>query len=101
VTFFRSNKEGSMKTLKSYVGITTDAEAGYVWEQLRDAFGAELPPHLFAQIIESRIQTMKAARQWPEDKPMPDPEQFVTRQLLDSTLKEMGYVPTKLDAPKT
>jgi hypothetical protein len=44
---------------------------------------------------------MKAARQWPADRPMPDPEAYVTRSLLDSTLKEMGYVPTKLDAPKT
>ena len=33
------------------------------------------------------------------DKPLPDPEQFLTRSLLDPTLKEMGYVPTKLDAP--
>jgi hypothetical protein len=43
---------------------------------------------------------MQAARQWPEGKPIPDPEQFVTRELLDSTLKEMGYVHTKLDVPK-
>ena len=101
VTYFRSNKQGSMKTLKNHLGIKTDEEASYVWEQLRDAFGAELPPNLFAQIIESRVETMKAARQWPEGKPMPDPEQFVTRQLLDSTLKEMRYVPTKLETPRT
>jgi ABC-type nitrate/sulfonate/bicarbonate transport system substrate-binding protein len=100
VTYFRANKEGSVKTLKSYMGIKSDAEAGAVWEQLKDAFGAELPPDLFAEIIQSRVQTMKAARQWPEGKPAPDPEQFVTRQLLDSTLKEMNYVPTKLEAPK-
>jgi hypothetical protein len=68
---------------------------------LRDTFGAELPPNLFAQIIESRVETMKAARQWPENRPMPDPESFLVRQMLDSTLKDMGYVPTKLDQPKT
>ena len=27
-----------------------------------------------------------------------DPEQFLTRALLESTLKDMKYVPTKLDA---
>jgi ABC-type nitrate/sulfonate/bicarbonate transport system substrate-binding protein len=101
VTFFRTNKEGSVKTLKSYLAIKSDEEAGLIWEQLRDSFGAEVPKDLFAQIIQSRVETMKAARQWPEGKPVPDPEQFLTRQLLDSTLKEMGYVPTKLDAPKT
>jgi hypothetical protein len=42
---------------------------------------------------------MIAARQWPEDKPLPDPESFLARNLLDPTLKEMGYVPTKLEAP--
>jgi ABC-type nitrate/sulfonate/bicarbonate transport system substrate-binding protein len=101
VMFFRDNKPGSVQTLKKYLGITSDDEAGHVWEQLRDSFGAELPPKLFAQIIESRIETMKAARQWPEDRPMPDPESFVVRQTLDSTLKDMRYVPTKLDEPKS
>jgi NitT/TauT family transport system substrate-binding protein len=101
VMFFRSNKEGSVKTLKSYMGIKSDEEAGAVWEELKDAFSAELPPNLFAEIILSRVETMKKARQWPEGKAAPDPEQFVTRDLLDSTLKDMGYVPTKLTPPKT
>jgi hypothetical protein len=43
---------------------------------------------------------MIAARQWPADKPLPDPEQYVARNLLESTLKAMNYVPTKLD-PKS
>jgi ABC-type nitrate/sulfonate/bicarbonate transport system substrate-binding protein len=101
VMFFRSNKDGSVQTLKKYLAVPTDAEAGHIWEQLRDSFGAELPPDLFAQIITSRVETMKAARQWPADRPVPDPETFVVRGMLDATLKEMGYVPTKLDAPRT
>lgn len=101
VMFFRNNKDGSVQTLKKYLSINSDEEAVHVWEQLRDTFGAELPPNLFAQIIESRVETMKAARQWPETRPMPDPESFLVRQMLDSTLKDMGYVPTKLDEPKT
>ena len=99
VMYFRSNKEGSVQTIKKYMAITNDAEATSVWEQLKDAYGAELPPDLFADIIESRVKSMQAARQWPEGKPIPNPEQFVTRKLLDTTLKEMNYVPTKLDAP--
>jgi hypothetical protein len=30
---------------------------------------------------------------------LPDPEQWLTRGLLESTLKEMKYVPTNLAAP--
>jgi NitT/TauT family transport system substrate-binding protein len=96
VTYFRGNKEGSVKTLKEHLGITSDAEAGVIWDQLHDAFGAEIPKDQFRAIFESRRTTMIAARQWPEDKPLPDPEQFLARNLLETTLKEMGYVPTKV-----
>jgi NitT/TauT family transport system substrate-binding protein len=99
VTYFRNDKAGSLPTLKEHLGIDNEQEAGLVWEELHNAFGAELPPDLFREILESRRQSMIAARQWPADKPLPDPEQFVARKLLDSTLKEMGYVPTKLDSP--
>ena len=99
VTYFRTNKEGSIKVLEHHIGIKTDAEAGLIWDQLHEAFGAEVPKDLFAKIFESRRLTMIAARQWPQDKPLPDPEQFLARNLLNSTLKDMGYVPTKLEAP--
>ena len=99
VMYFRTNKEGSIKVLEHHLGIKTDAEAGIVWDQLHDAYGAEVPKDLFREIFESRRLTMIAARQWPQDKPLPDPEQFLARALLESTLKEMGYVPTNLAAP--
>jgi NitT/TauT family transport system substrate-binding protein len=99
VMYFRADKAGSLATLKDHLGIDNIEEAGLVWDELHNAFGAELPEDLFREILESRRETMVAARQWPADKPLPDPEQFVARKLLDSTLKEMGYVPTKLDSP--
>ena len=98
VVYFRENKAGSLPTLKEHLGVDDEQEAGLVWDELHNAFGAELPADLFREILESRRQTMIAARQWPADKPLPDPEQFVARKLLDSTLAEMGYVPAKLDA---
>ncbi len=98
VMYFRTNREGSIATLKKHLGITDDKEAGVIWDELHNAFGAELPKDLFREIFESRRLTMIAAHQWPADKPLPDPEQFLTRTLLESTLKEMNYVPTKLDA---
>jgi hypothetical protein len=100
VMYFRDNKQGSVAVLRHHIGsIKTDAEAGLIWDQLHNTFGAEVPPDLFREILESRRLTMIAARQWPEDKPLPDPESFLARNLLDPTLKEMGYVPTKLEAP--
>ena len=99
VMYFRDDKAGSLATLKEHLGIDNEQEAGLVWDELHNAFGAELPQELFREILESRRATMIAARQWPADKPLPDPEQFVARKLLDSTLQEMGYIPTKVDAP--
>jgi NitT/TauT family transport system substrate-binding protein len=100
VMYFRTNRAGSIKVLEHHVAsIKNDQEAGMIWDQLHNSYGAEVPPDLFREILESRRQTMIAARQWPADKPLPDPEQFIARQLLDSTLKEMNYVPTSLAEP--
>ena len=98
VTYYRDNKAGSIPSMKLHLGVQSDEEAGILWDELRNTFGAELPPDLFREIFESRRLDMIAANQWPKDKPLPDPEQYLARSLLDSTLKEMGYVPAKLDA---
>ena len=99
VMYFRDNKAGSLKTLRDHLGVESDRDAEIVWEETRNTFGAELPPELFREIFESRRLDMIAAKQWAPDKPLPDPEQFLLRSLLDQTLAEMKYVPTKLDAP--
>jgi NitT/TauT family transport system substrate-binding protein len=100
VMYFRTNKAGSIKVLEHHIAsIKNDQEAGAIWDQLHDSYGAEVPAPLFREILESRRQTMIAARQWPADKPLPDPEQFIARNLLDSTLKAMNYVPANLTAP--
>jgi len=101
VMYFRTNREGSIKVLEHHIGgIRTDAVAGLIWDQLHDSYGAEVPADLFREILESRRLTMVAARQWPADKPLPDPEQFLARNLLESTLKEMNYVPANLAVPR-
>jgi ABC-type nitrate/sulfonate/bicarbonate transport system substrate-binding protein len=97
VMYFRDNREGSIKTLKEHLGVPTDQEAGFIWDELHNTFGAELPKELFREIFESRRLDMVASGQWAKDKPLPDVEAFLTRDLLESTLKEMHYVPTKTD----
>jgi NitT/TauT family transport system substrate-binding protein len=99
VMYYRDNKAGSFASLKEHLGIDNEADAGVIWDETHNTFGAELPPDKFREIFESRRQDMIAAKQWPADKPLPDPEQFLARSLLDPTLKAMNYVPTKLDAP--
>jgi NitT/TauT family transport system substrate-binding protein len=100
VTYFRDDKQGSIAVLRHHIGsVHSDEEAGLIWDRVHNTFGAELPPDLFREIFESRRLTMIAARQWPENKPLPDPEEFLARDLLDPTLKAMGYVPTRIEAP--
>jgi NitT/TauT family transport system substrate-binding protein len=98
VMYFRDNREGSIPILREHLGIQSDEEAGLIWDDLHNTFGAELPPDLFREIFESRRLDMIAEGTWPKDKPLPDPEGFVARNLLETTLKEANYVPTRLDA---
>jgi ABC-type nitrate/sulfonate/bicarbonate transport system substrate-binding protein len=100
VMYFRDNKQGSIAALRHHIGsIASDEQAGLIWDRVHNTFGAEVPADLFREIFESRRLTMIAARQWSEDKPLPDPEQYLARNLLDPTLKAMGYVPTNIEAP--
>jgi ABC-type nitrate/sulfonate/bicarbonate transport system substrate-binding protein len=99
VMYYRDNKAGSISTLKEHLGVANDTDATLIWHQTHNTFGAELPKDLFREIFESRRLSMVDAKQWPADKPLPDPEQFLLRDLLESTLKQMAYIPTKLDLP--
>ncbi len=96
--YYRDNREGSLPVLRNHLGVQSDQDAGIVWDQTHNTFGAELPKEQFREIFESRRVDMIAGKQWTTDKPLPDPEQFLLRDMLDATLKEMKYVPTKLDA---
>jgi hypothetical protein len=96
---FRSDKKASVAALKEHLGIKSDEEAGLIWDQLHNTFGAELPANLFRDLFEGRRKAMISAKQWPADKPLPDPEQWLERKLLEATLKDMNYVPTKISAP--
>jgi ABC-type nitrate/sulfonate/bicarbonate transport system substrate-binding protein len=96
VMYLRDNKDGSVKAIKEHLGIDNDKLAGLIWDELHNSFGAELPKDQFREIFESRRLDMIAENQWPKDKPLPDPEQFLLRAQLESTLKEVKYVPAKV-----
>src|SRR5262249_13982580 len=96
VMFYRNDKASSVPIRRNDLAIDSATDAGIVGEQPHNTFGAELPPDQFREIFESRREEMIAAKQWPADKPLPDPEQFLVRNVLDKTLKDMNYVPTAL-----
>jgi NitT/TauT family transport system substrate-binding protein len=96
VMLLRTNKEISMKAIKEHLGLTDDKVVAAIWDELHNVFGAELPKDLFREIFESRRLDMIAENQWPKDKPLPDPEQFLLRAQLETALKAVNYVPAKL-----
>jgi len=96
VMYLRTNKEGSAKAIKEHLGLKDDKLPGLIWDELHNSFGAELPKEQFREIFESRRLDMIAANQWPKDKPLPDPEQFLLRAQLEAVLKEVNYVPAKV-----
>jgi ABC-type nitrate/sulfonate/bicarbonate transport system substrate-binding protein len=101
VMYIRTNKEGTMPIFKTYLGIDDPEEQSRLWDRLHDVYDARLPPQLFRDIFVSRRLDMIAAHQWPDDKPLPDPEQFVARKLLDQALAAAHYVPPpEAKAPK-
>ena len=100
VMYYRDNKQESYASMKEHLGVKSDEEAGVLWDELHSTFAAELPADLYREIFESRRIDMIAANEWPKDKPLPDPEQYLGRALLEATLKDMNYVPTKIDAAK-
>lgn len=100
VMYYRDNKEGSYASMKEHLGVKSDEEAAVLWDELHNTFAAEMPANLYREIFESRRLDLIAAGQWPKDKPLPDPEQWLARPLLEATLKEMNYVPTRIEAPK-
>ena len=93
---YRTNKAGSLATLKEHLGINNEKDAEIVWEQTRGTYGAELPKDLFYEVFEARRQAMIAEKEWAPDKPLPDPEQWLLRGVLEKTLADMKYEPAKL-----
>jgi ABC-type nitrate/sulfonate/bicarbonate transport system substrate-binding protein len=95
IMYFRENKAGSLPIMKKYLGIDDEQELSLLWDNLHDTFDATLPKDLFREIFQSHLDDMIAAGQWPKEKPLPDPEQFVMRKELDQALAAVHYVPVK------
>lgn len=89
--YLAHNKAGSIPVIQKYFGIEDPKEAGYIWDTVHDQYGPDIPQGLFKKLFQGRMNRMKSRGLWPKDKPLPDIEQFIARDLLHETLLEMGY----------
>lgn len=90
IDYLRDNKAGSVSVIQKYFAIKSAKEAGFIWDELHDQYGPQIPPELFKALFAGRRDRMVKRKLWPEDKPLPDVEQYVARDLLTKTLKELG-----------
>ena len=100
VMYYRDNKAGSLPSLKEHLGVADDKDAGIVWDadaqHVRRRAAQGLVPR---DLRIAPRSTMIAAKQWPADKPLPDPEQFLTRDLLEFDAQADGLRPDQARRP--
>lgn len=95
--YIRTNDEGTIDVIIKYFGMEDRKVAAAVYEELYNQYGPDIPNDLLNALFKSRFDRLVEKGNWPKDKPMPDPEHFVARDLLSSTLRDMGYY---LQAPR-
>jgi len=89
--FLADDRDGSVPIIQKYFGIKDAKEAGFIWDQVHDTYGPDIPEKLYRDLYDGRIEASKKAGLWAKDKPMPDIEAWVGRDRLTGTLREMGY----------
>jgi NitT/TauT family transport system substrate-binding protein len=91
IEYLDKNKEGSVEVIQKEFGIKDKKQAAFIWSEVHDQYGPDIPASLFKKLFEGRKNRMVARKLWPKDKPLPDIEQFIARDLLKGTLRDMGY----------
>lgn len=89
--YLKDNKEGSVPVIQKYFAIKDKKEAAFIWGELHDQYGPDIPEGLFKKLFEGRRNRMIARKLWPKDKPLPDIEKHVARDLLTQELRGMGF----------
>ncbi|NQV55211.1 MAG: ABC transporter substrate-binding protein [Rhodospirillales bacterium] len=100
IEYLRTNKEGSVEVIMEEFGIKDKNQAGIVWQEIHDQYTPDLPADLFKKLFVGRQKRMVKRGLWPKGKPMPDVNKFIARELLDETLREMGYFLQPRPKPK-
>ncbi|MGH7771059.1 MAG: ABC transporter substrate-binding protein [Candidatus Binatia bacterium] len=90
--YIRTNQQGTVEVIQKHIEIGDPKVIEGFYKQVSDKYGPEIPTDLLRLLFESRARPELG---WPAGKPIPDPEQFVARDLLNEVLKEMGRKVTK------
>ncbi len=85
--YIPAHKDETVKVIQKYFGIKKPKIAEAIYNQLKDKYDPDISPELLRNLFESRATPRFG---WPEGKPLPDLEQFVARDLLKESLKELG-----------
>jgi NitT/TauT family transport system substrate-binding protein len=85
------NKEGTVDVIHQVFKMKDRREAVAIYEEVFDQYGPDIPEDLFFKLFNSRRTRMVSKGLWDKDKPLPNIEQFIARDLLTETLREMGY----------
>jgi ABC-type nitrate/sulfonate/bicarbonate transport system substrate-binding protein len=83
----RTDKAETVAIIRKHFQIEDPRVAENLYHQIHDKYGPQIPRDLFRQLFES-VATPELG--WPKDKPLPDIEQFVARDLLNEALRELG-----------
>lgn len=89
--YLKENKAGSVPVIQKYFNIKDAREAEFIWANVHDQYGPDIPEKLFRKLFESRRLRMVSRGLWPKDKPLPDIEKYVARNVLQSELRGLGY----------
>ena len=100
IDYLRNNKAGSVPVIMAEFGIKDKKQAGIVWQEIHDQYSPDLPGDLFKKLFVGRQKRMVKRKLWPAGKKLPDPMQFIARDVLDETLREMGYFLQARPKPK-
>ena len=85
--YIRTEKAGTVEVIQKQFQIKDARVAESLYAQIHDKFAPQIPKDLFRQLFDS-IATPELG--WPKDKPLPDVETFVARDVLNEVLKELG-----------
>ena len=85
--YIRTEKAATVEVIQKHFQMQDPKVAEKFYGQIHDKFAAQIPKDLFRQLFDS-VATPELG--WPKDRPLPDVETFVARDLLNEVLKELG-----------
>jgi ABC-type nitrate/sulfonate/bicarbonate transport system substrate-binding protein len=85
--YIRTERAGTIEIIQKHFQIRDARVSENLYNKMRDKFAPQIPKDLFRQLFDS-VATPELG--WPKDKPLPDVELFVARDLLAEVLRELG-----------